>query len=70
MLLEFTYYVQNDTQEILFYSGYYAIYIQVCINNSVHIHSFIMTFLLECICEWYQRHRYGLIDDDCYISVY
>ena len=51
MLLKLTYYAQE--QELL--SDYYAIYIQFCMSNSLHVtESFMKIVLLESINE---RHR-------------
>ena len=49
--LKFIYYVQE--QELL--SDYYTIYVQVCMNCSLHLaDNFKETILLECIKEWHQ----------------
>ena len=46
MFLKVTYYAQE--QEL--WSDYYAIYIQVCMNNSLHVvDNFENIILLECI---------------------
>ena len=56
MLLKFTYYAQHYAQEQELLSDYYAIHIQLCMNNSLHVadNSYIKTALLECINEKYQ----------------
>ena len=56
VLLKFTYYTQYYAQEQGLWSEYYAICIQVCINNSLHIaNNLRKTVLLQCIYEWYQN---------------
>ena len=37
VLLKFTYYAQYYAQEKELWSDYYAIYIQVCISNLLHV---------------------------------
>ena len=64
VLLKFTYYAQE--QELL--SGYYAIYMQFCMNNSLCVpDNFIKTVLLECINEGVKVYHYALSYDDCSI---
>ena len=54
-VLKFTYYAQYHAQEQELWSNYYAIYIQVCMNNLLHVaNSFRKTVLLEYIYEWNQ----------------
>ena len=50
VLLEFTYYAQYYAQEQKLLSDYYAIHIQFCMYNLLHVaDNFIKTVLLECI---------------------
>ena len=64
VLLKFTYYAQE--QELL--SDYYAIYIQFCISNSLHV---VDNFYKDCfIGKRYQVYHYALSYYDCSIGVY
>ena len=66
--LKITYYAQYYAQEQELLSDYYAIYIQICMKNTLHVaNNFKKTDLLECIKEWYENR---LSHDDCSIKVY
>ena len=50
MPLKFTYHAQSYAQKQELWSGYYDIYLQVCMNNLLHVvNNFRKTVLLECI---------------------
>ena len=52
MLLKFAHYAQYYAKEQELLSDYYAIHIQFCMNNSLHLaDNFYKTVLLECINE-------------------
>ena len=68
MLLKFTYYAQYYAQEQELLSDYYVIYVQICMNNTLHVEdNFKKTDLLECIKKLYQCR---LSHNDCSIRVY
>ena len=54
VLLKFTYYAQYYAPEQNYtLSDYYAVYMQFCMNNSLHV-GFLKTVLFKCINEKYQ----------------
>ena len=60
VLLKFTY----NAQELELWQKHYAIYIQVCMNNSLLqvANNLRKTVLLECIYKWYQNNYSIMLD--------
>ena len=50
-------------------SDYHAVYMQFCMNNSLHV-AFVKTVLLECINERYKVYCCALSYNDCSTRVY